>query len=149
MLAKVEWWDEGQEALWRDEHAIDPAAVAEAAACLRAPQLVGVWTQQPGAEVWRERAFEIVLDAAWVTGVFDRVIVERNANGGVEWVTVFDFKTDRVDDERTMAEAARRHAVQLNVYRRVAAALTGVPIDAVTCELVFTRLQRRVRVSAA
>jgi ATP-dependent helicase/nuclease subunit A len=148
LLADVEWRNGAIPiARWRERGA-PPAAIAEAAACLQAPELDGVWLRPPGAEVWRERAFEIVLDDAWVTGVFDRVIVERSANRRVEWVTVFDFKTDRVEDERALAEATRRHASQLNVYRRVAAALTGVPVDAVTCELVFTRLQRRVRVPA-
>jgi ATP-dependent helicase/nuclease subunit A len=77
------------------------------------------------------------------------VIVERDAKNHVQWVTVFDFKTDQVEDERAVADATRRHASQLNVYRRVAAALTGLPVDAVTCELVFTRRQQRVRVPAA
>ena len=149
LLAEVEWQN-GEVRLerWRARGA-QAAAIAEAHACLRAPALSDVWTRPGRAEVWRERAFEIVLDQAWVTGIFDRVIVERNAGNGVEWVTVLDFKTDRVDDEAALAEATRRHSAQLNVYRRVAAVLAGVPIDVVTCELVFTRLQRRVRVPAA
>jgi ATP-dependent exoDNAse (exonuclease V) beta subunit len=149
LLAEVEWLNGGAMAeRWRARGA-QAAAIGEAEACLHAPALAEVWTRPGRAEVWRERAFEIVIENAWVTGVFDRVIVELNARNGVEWVTVVDFKTDRVEDERAVAEATRRHASQLNVYRRVAAALTGVPIDAVTCELVFTRLQRRVRVPAA
>jgi ATP-dependent helicase/nuclease subunit A len=149
LLAEVEWRDgAAMPEQWRTRDAL-PEAIAEAEACLLAPSLAAVWSRPAQGEVWRERAFEIVLDDAWVTGVFDRVIVERNARNGVEWVTVLDFKTDRVDDERAVADATRRHAAQLNVYRRVAAALTGVPIDVVTCELVFTRLQRRVRVPAA
>jgi ATP-dependent helicase/nuclease subunit A len=99
-------------------------------------------------EVWRERSFEVVLDEDWVTGVFDRVIVERDSGGRPEWVTVFDFKTDRVDDRAAIEAAVRRHSPQLNTYRRVAAILAGVPVDAVTCELVFTRTQQRVRVPA-
>jgi hypothetical protein len=66
----------------------------------------------------------------------------------VQWVTVFDFKSDRVADAADVAEGVRRHAPQLNLYRRVAAAFAGVPIDMVTCELVFTRLPRRARVPA-
>jgi hypothetical protein len=76
-------------------------------------------------------------------------VVERDLRGGVQWVTVFDFKTDRVSDEADVREGLRRHASQLNLYRRVAAAFAGVPIDVVACELVFTRVQRRVRVPAA
>jgi ATP-dependent helicase/nuclease subunit A len=149
LLAEVEWGTAPAMAgAWRARGASDDA-VAESIACLQATQLADLWVEPKAGEVWRERAFEIVLDNVWITGVFDRVIVERNARNGVEWVTVIDFKTDRVDDERAVTEAAARHASQLNLYRRVAAALTGVPVDAVTCELVFTRLQRRFRVPAA
>jgi hypothetical protein len=108
-----------------------------------------MWERLEGAEVWRERAFEAVLSGAWVTGVFDRVVVERDPSGRVQWVTVFDFKTDRVNDDAGVKEGLRRHSAQLNLYRAVAAAFAGVPIDIVGCELVFTRLQRRVRVPAA
>jgi ATP-dependent helicase/nuclease subunit A len=150
LLAEVEWESEvaGLIAAWEARGA-DKAAATEAAACLRSPNLKDVWRRMGEAEVWRERAFEIVLDGVWVTGVFDRVVVERGAGGRVEWVTVFDFKTDRVEDERSLSDAVGRHASQVNVYRRVAAVLAGVPIDVVSCELVFTRMQRRMRVAAA
>lgn len=125
------------------------AARAEAVACLRAPTLAGVWMVPAHAEIWRERAFEIVLDGVWVTGVFDRVVVERGTGDRPGRVTVFDFKTDRVEDERALDDAVRRHRAQLHVYRRVAAALAGVTPAVVSCELVFTKLQRRVLVTAA
>ena len=90
-----------------------------------------------------------MFDGVWVTGVFDRVVVERGAGGRVEKVTVFDFKTDRVADDAAWQDAIRRHTPQLNVYRRVAAVLAGVPVAMVGCELVFTRLQRPMRVEPA
>lgn len=148
LLAEVESADAVDVGAWNDRGLL-PAAVAEATACVRAPQLAGVWMRAAGLEVWRERAFEIVLDDAWVTGVFDRVVIERDSTGRVQRVTVFDFKTDRVIDETGVNEGIRRHAGQLNLYRRVAAAFVGVPPAAVACELVFTGLQRRVRVPAA
>jgi len=94
----------------------------------------------------------VVLDGAWVTGVFDRVIVERDAaarpgagQGGRVWcATVFDFKTDRLEREADVVAAVARHAGQLKLYRRVAARLAGLAEDAVACELVFTRRRRRV-----
>ena len=116
-------------------------------ACLRAPALAGLWARPARAEVWRERAFEIVLDEAWVTGVFDRVVVERDAGGAVARVTVFDFKTDRVGDAAALAEAARRHAPQVKLYCRVAAALARVAPETVAGELIFTHGARRVRVA--
>ena len=147
LLAEVEWGTDAAEARWREQGRIGPA-LEDALACLRAPALAAVWREQPHAAVWRERAFEIVLDEAWVTGVCDRVIVERDPSGRARRATVFDFKTDAVADDAAMAEAAQRYASQLNLYRRVTAKLAGLPLGAVGCELVFTRLRRRVPVPA-
>ena len=153
LLAEVEWADSADaerfSTMWT-ERGTDPAARDEVLACLRAPALAGVWEKNPRAdsagspqaEVWRERAFELVLDGAWVTGVFDRVVVERNANGRGLRATVFDFKTDAVADDGEMSAAVVRHAAQLNVYRRAVARLAGVDAAAVGCALIFTRRQR-------
>jgi ATP-dependent helicase/nuclease subunit A len=149
LLAEVEWGSASNPGADWTRWGARADAVAEALACLRAPALAGIWRQPAGAEVWRERAFEVVLDGVWVTGVFDRVVVERDLTGQAEWVTVFDFKTDRGTDEKGIVESGRRHAPQLNLYRRVAAILARVPIEVVTCELVFTQVQRRVRVEAS
>ncbi len=144
LLAEVEWGGSaGLDAAWATRKP-PAAALAEVRACLRAAQLADLWRQVPGAEVWRERAFEIVMDDAWVTGVFDRVVVQRGTGGRVDRVTVFDFKTDRVNDDAEVAEAVRRHAPQLNIYRRVAAALTRVAPETVGAELIFTRGPWRV-----
>lgn len=119
-------------------------AADEARAVVRAPALASVWARPAGAaEVWRERAFEIVLDDVWITGVFDRVIVTRDAAGRATGATVFDFKTDAVAaDEAELAAAVTRHAEQVNLYRRVAARLTGLTPAAVAAGLVFTRIRR-------
>jgi ATP-dependent exoDNAse (exonuclease V) beta subunit len=138
LLAAVEWSDAAEGSRLEREWSERGEAAVQALACLRAPELADVWASQPHAEVWRERAFEIVLGDAWVTGIFDRVVLERDAGGRPRRVRVFDFKTDRVS-EAELAAATARHAVQLNLYRRVAAVLAGVPMAQVTCELVFTR----------
>ena len=119
-----------------------PAAMAEVLACLSAPVLAGLWAAPTGAELWRERSFEVVLDGAWVTGIFDRVVVERDAGGRARRARVIDFKTDRVPSAAELTEAVARHAPQINLYRRVVAILAGLPLTAVECELVFTRLRR-------
>lgn len=145
LLAEVEWGTALEvEAAWVARG--EPATVrAEALAALRAPELAGVWARPAAAraEVWRERAFEIVLDDAWVSGVFDRVVVERDATGRAVGATVFDFKTDRVD-EGELAAAAARHDGQMRLYRRAAAQLAGLPVETVRTEVVFTRARRKV-----
>jgi ATP-dependent helicase/nuclease subunit A len=127
---------------WRDAGVANDA-VEEVLACLRAPTLVARWTPPVRqAEVWRERAFEMVLDGAWVTGIFDRVVVEFDQAGRAVQASVIDFKTDRVTDTADVAAGVARHAGQLNLYRRVVAVLTGLACSQVSCELIFTRLQR-------
>ena len=145
MFAQVEWADGAATDRWANAWPKGGApadAVAEAIACLREPALASVWARREFAEVWRERAFEVVLDGVWVTGVCDRVVVERDAAGRTQRAEVFDFKTDRVATAADVAVAIERHETQLNVYRRVAAMLTGLPVEAVTCQLIFTRLRR-------
>lgn len=144
LLAEVEWGGaEDFATRWK------PAGTAgdEALACLREPGLAGVWARPAGGEVWRERAFEVVLEGAWVTGVFDRVVVERAAGGRVERATVYDFKTDRVVDGPGIEAAVRRHTRQLELYRKVLAVLTGVRDELVAAEIVFTHPRRRILVS--
>jgi hypothetical protein len=166
LLAEVEWWradeDNAWAAAWRNR-GVDEAVVAEALACLREPALATVFAPpDAGAagagrcEVWRERAFEVVIDGTWVTGIFDRVVIEREAEpkaggrtGRALRATVFDFKTDRVAGETELAEAVRRHVEQVQLYRRAAALLTGLAPAHVGADVVFTRLQRRVPVPFA
>jgi ATP-dependent exoDNAse (exonuclease V) beta subunit len=152
LFSAVEWWNPADQETWaaaRSEEGAPEPVVAEALGCLGEPALAEVFAQPAGpAEVWRERPFEVVLDETWVTGVFDRVVVKRDATGNVARVAVIDFKTDRVGDGVELELARDRHAQQLNLYRRVAAILAGVPVAQVTCQLVFTRLRRVVSVPA-
>ena len=152
LLAEVEWG--GDEAAVR--HAAEwkhrelaSGAVAEALACLRAGELAEVWRKPLFGEVWRERAFEVVIDATWVTGIFDRVVLERDRSGRITHVTVTDFKTDYVDSPKELLSAIGRHAPQLNLYRRVAGVLTGTPAERITCNLVFTRSKKIAPVKPA
>jgi len=151
LLAQVEWGEASKEAKWAAAWRADGAAGLEALACLRAPDLAEVWTKPAAArvEVWRERAFEIVLESAWVTGVFDRVVVEFDESGRAVRAAVYDFKTDRgAGDGPGRARAVARHEGQISLYRRVAAVLTGLPVAAVRTELVFTETATKVALGA-
>ncbi len=149
-FAEVEWRDELDEKEFVAACAGRGEAGAEVLACVRAPALADVWAKPKlsgaavRAEVWRERAFEVVLDGVWMTGAFDRVIVLRDARGRATSARVFDFKTDRVERGVDLAVAAKRHAAQVKIYGRVVAMLTGLEPSAVTGEVVFTRERRKV-----
>jgi len=137
LLARIGRGREIPWAEWRASGAGE-AAIEVAARCVRAPALAEVWEVPDDAEVWCERAFELVIDGAWVSGVFDRVVVRRGPDGRAEAATVFDFKTDRVREVRDPDEIRRHYADQLAIYRRAAARLAGLPEAAVQCRLVFT-----------
>lgn len=148
LLAAVEWADgterERLAAYVRrqPEPEVWSAAVAEAAACVGAEALREVFASRSGAEVWRERAFEAVVDGAWVSGVPDRVVV-RWEGGKVAGAAIYDFKTERDAD----AERLRgRYAGQLELYREVVGGLLGVGREQVECWLVATAGCRLVRI---
>ncbi|MDB6167999.1 MAG: UvrD/REP helicase [Verrucomicrobia bacterium] len=146
LLAGVEWLEGGLAEGLAQAWAAFGVAGEEASGCVRAADLAPVWKRPdaPKAEVWRERAFEIVLDGTWVTGVFDRVVVWRDSSGCAIRAQVFDYKTDRVSAEPDLAALAKRHSAQLDLYRRVAAVLAGLDPSKVECELVLTRLRRKI-----
>ncbi len=155
-LAGVEWLEDWQgtgKDAWLAEQKVagrPVEAVAQARACVETAGLRPVFAKPVAAraEVWRERAFELVMDGAWVTGVFDRVVITRSAEGRAETVWIYDFKTDRAGDgAEAWAEVARRHAGQLAIYRRAAAVLAGAPREAVRCAVVLTTVARVVDVT--
>lgn len=147
LLAQVEWGPAADLVKQWSVQGEPATVVAEAEAVLRATGLAEIWNRPAGpgvVEVWRERAFELVYDGAWVSGVMDRVLVERELPGGrAVQAMVCDFKTDRVEAGR-LAAAAQSHEEQMRLYRRAVARLTGLPLAAVAGALVFTRVRRWV-----
>jgi ATP-dependent exoDNAse (exonuclease V) beta subunit len=145
LFAEVEWLGAGDvarwEAKWRSEEA-SGEAIDAAVACLRSAELAPVWHRMETpcrVEVWREKAFEVVLDGVWLTGVFDRVVVEYDMDNRATAIWVIDFKTDRIPDSGPAGLIAR-HSTQLDLYRRVAALLTGLSPRAVRCSLALVMI---------
>ena len=140
-FAEVEWGGVTPALLaaWKSA-ALGELVVTEASACLEANELAIVFVHEAGAEVWRERPFEMLLDGAWITGVFDRVVLVRDGQGRVVEVTVYDFKTDRIRPEE-IEQVTERYAGQMAIYRQAAARLTGLSADRVGCALVLTALR--------
>lgn len=152
LLAEITWRQPGdgriESELWATAA---PAIRAEAQACVDDPALGDVFgrpaTDAGEPELWRERAFEVVLDGHWITGICDRVVIRRDADGVARGAWIWDFKTDRVGDRAGAVQASGRYAEQLGLYRRVVARLAGLAEKDVRCGLVFTQIREWVPVA--
>lgn len=124
-----------------------PAAIALAMvrSVLEASACASAFAQpSPHATVWRERSFDLVLDGEWISGTFDRVILDRDAEGRCLSAWIVDFKTDVAPDDHSLHEKLAGYAPQIALYRQAISRLTGVPETSVRCTLLFTRLHRLV-----
>jgi len=137
LFSKIAWV--GDAVVERGEAAT--GAEKTVADCLSAPALAQVWARRPNAELWRERRFEVVIGDQWITGVFDRVIVDCAGNGEPLRAEVYDFKSDE-----DTAGAAERHTRQLALYRAAIGQLTGLPEKNVRSFLVLTQTHELVEV---
>lgn len=93
----------------------------------------------PHAEVWRERNFEILLEGEWLSGTFDRVVIERDETGKATAATILDFKTDRVASEDEIGASTETYRPQLETYRGVLGRMLRIPPEKIRCQLLFTR----------
>ncbi len=83
-------------------------------------------------QLWRERAFDVVVENELISGVFDRVHLFDNR------AEIIDFKTDRVGDEASLKQAVEKHAHQMATFRQAFAKLTGFAESTIRCNLMFT-----------
>jgi ATP-dependent exoDNAse (exonuclease V) beta subunit len=132
----VGWLDESSPTLPRTEAG---KLVSE---LLELPELRKIFTRGGrAAELFREQPIDAIMGGNWLSGVIDRLHLERDAAGAVTRVEVIDFKTDRVD---TMAALAGRYTSQMAAYREAMA--LAYPAAKVDCVLVSTRWKAAVAV---
>jgi ATP-dependent helicase/nuclease subunit A len=93
----------------------------------------GAWTH-----VWREMPFECIQGDAWISGRFDRVLLERDATGQVVAALLIDFKT--TGPSGRLEPAA--YEPQLNRYREVLSTLCALPASAITAAVVVVQPER-------
>lgn len=89
-----------------------------------------------------ERSFDVVLEGELHSGIFDRVLVFRDAGGAVDRAVLVEFKSGVAAP--SAAEAARLHGRQVAVYRRSLARLLGLAPEQIRAVLVFTATQEAV-----
>lgn len=101
-------------------------AHAEVLACLRDPEIQRWFLREAqggeGAAVWRERAFDVILDGEWVSGVFDRLVFPETGRA-----TILDFKSTRLGEvsEERLRAAASTYAGQVADYRQAMQMMVG------------------------
>ena len=83
----------------------------------------------------REQRIEALIDGKWMSGAIDRLHLHRDAQGAVERVEIFDFKTDHVENAEELIE---RYAGQMTAYRKAMALMH--PKAEISCLLVSTAL---------
>ncbi|MGA0368273.1 MAG: UvrD-helicase domain-containing protein [Kiritimatiellia bacterium] len=135
LLEKVSWVEEMdlEEFLLREKE--DPDS--EAAAHLRGAFALEVLRKPEGVtDLWREQRFETVLPEGWITGIFDRVVLFKNA----AWIQ--DFKTN----QHLHADTVKKYTAQMQLYRRVLADMLGMAEEKIRCQLLFTRYGKVVEV---
>lgn len=148
LFEAIEWVEERDEVIRGDfggrpliEAEEVERAEAEVLACVEKSAVAELFRRSKwGAdvEVWRERAFEVVREGEWISGVFDRVMVERDDAGSVRRAVVVDFKTDRLGGGKRADALAKRYVGQLEIYREVLGRMLGVEVGMIECGLVFT-----------
>jgi ATP-dependent helicase/nuclease subunit A len=122
-------WD----ALKTDDASLDQRAENEVTKCMDQPEIIAALSRPaPEAICWREKRFEIMLNGEWLSGTFDRVVIQPDR------AQILDFKTDKVTDEASMKRSAENYRPQLETYRSVLSKMTGLPEAKIECTLLFT-----------
>lgn len=116
-------------------------AEEEVRCCLESSAAQAVLRRPSDAAIcWREKRFEILLNGEWLSGTFDRVVLEPHR------ATILDFKTDKVDDDEAFEARIEGYRPQLQTYREVLARMTGLPAEVIECQLLFTHRRQVVAV---
>jgi ATP-dependent helicase/nuclease subunit A len=148
LFRRVEWFDDAFDPAaaareWLEADAAPApfraAATEQFAVALRRPTVGALFRRPAGdVELWREKAFEAVLDGReWVSGAFDRVVVTRK-DGRAVAADALDFKSGRVDDAESLAAAVARYRSQTDLYRRALAMILNLAPDRIRVRLLFT-----------
>jgi ATP-dependent exoDNAse (exonuclease V) beta subunit len=128
VFERIEWFDELSLTKLQLFKADYPDAFAEVEKCLEDEIFVKNFIKPIDlVQLWRERAFDVVIDGEMISGVFDRVhLFSDNAE-------IIDFKSDKIG-----GAGVKLHISQLQSYRKALAKLTGLDESVIKCKLFFT-----------
>jgi len=86
-------------------------------------------------DLWRERAFDVMLDGQWISGVFDRVVVHQSPERRPISATIYDFKTDHGNP----VDIEARYEGQMEVYRKAIRRLLDLPSENIKSQVLCVR----------
>jgi ATP-dependent helicase/nuclease subunit A len=134
LLQQVSWASSVAEAMDQIDWAEWGQLRSDVERLIAAPEVL-VQFRHPGGRVdlWREQPFEVVEDAHWITGRFDRVVLYKDLLGMTERAVLIDWKCSRGSDD----EMLDKYRGQMELYRGVLARLTGLPAKAIELRLVL------------
>jgi hypothetical protein len=133
--AIVKEWRAGT--LYADKVADD--ACKQFRAALKLPAIRGELSKPAGAaEVWREKAFDVILGSRWISGKFDRVVIHKDRAGAPVRAVIVDYKS-KGSGGTAGENILPGYKRQMALYREALCYMLGVDDTAVECRLVFTR----------
>jgi ATP-dependent exoDNAse (exonuclease V) beta subunit len=126
LLAEIAWLDGPTPSIFGDGPAAD--AVLKFISSDNGRQILTL----PSAhtELWRERSFDVFDNDRLLSGIFDRVHIERKDGHPVS-VHIYDFKTDG-----DSGDLQARYREQLDTYRRAAARLLDLDVEQIKATAV-------------
>ncbi|MEM9479399.1 MAG: UvrD-helicase domain-containing protein [Verrucomicrobiota bacterium] len=118
LLESIEWIEDWTPAEATSE--IDALAMQEIQECLGNPEFRDLFTRPSSiAEVWRERRFEMILGDEWISGAFDRVVIDGPR------ITLIDFKLSGIPEDSDTDEAVENFRGQITTYCQVLRSMFG------------------------
>jgi ATP-dependent helicase/nuclease subunit A len=146
-LAKIEWLSTDEALKFLDDDDFS-GVKAQILTCLAKEEPKALFTKpNRNFELWRERAFEALIDGKWHSGVFDRVHLYYDATDSLSHAEIIDFKIDAVKSESDIMARVKHHEPQIKNYCAALRHLTHLPADKISASLLFTKNGRRVSVT--
>lgn len=111
------------------------------AAALQEPDVVALFTAQPGQEVYNEQSIEAINSRnEWISATIDRLILTHDEQGRVTAAHIIDFKTNKPGEREGYTRfedwLTTHYAGQMKEYRKLIAAAFNLPAEAITLSLI-------------
>jgi ATP-dependent helicase/nuclease subunit A len=132
VFEQIEWWTPGQSLEG------DKDAVTLVRKCLAIPEIQSPFTRETDRdEALRELPVEFMDKNTWWSGIIDRLVLRRDANGVLSKAVLIDFKTDRVESGTILRG---RYSEQLTIYQRAISAALKLRYEQIEVILLSTHL---------